>query len=71
MPILNGIEATKAIRTSSPNTTTPILAMTANAFEEDRNTCLGAGMNDYIPKPVDPQRLYEKLLNWLGRPSIE
>lgn len=71
MPILNGIEATKAIRTSSPNTTTPILAMTANAFEEDRNTCLGAGMNDYISKPVDPQRLYEKLLNWLGRRSIE
>ena len=69
MPILNGIDATKAIRTSSLNTTTPILAMTANAFEEDRNTCLDVGMNDYISKPVDPDRLYEKILNWLGGPS--
>ncbi|MBS1143233.1 MAG: domain S-box [Proteobacteria bacterium] len=71
MPILNGIDATKAIRASSLNTTTPILAMTANAFEEDRNTCLGVGMNDYIAKPVDPDGLYEKLLKWLGHPVIE
>ena len=71
MPILNGIDATKAIRTSSLNTTTPILAMTANAFEEDRNTCLGVGMNDYISKPVDPDGLYKKLLKWLGHRVIE
>ena len=46
MPTLNGIEATLAIRADSPNRTTPIIAMTANAFAEDRQRCLEAGMND-------------------------
>jgi CheY-like chemotaxis protein len=65
MPNLNGIEATQAIRQDSLNTATPILAMTANAFDEDRQVCLDAGMNDHIGKPVDPDVLYETLLKWL------
>ena len=65
MPRLNGVEATKTIRADSLNTATPILAMTANAFEGDRQACLDAGMNDHIGKPVDPEVLFETLLKWL------
>jgi CheY-like chemotaxis protein len=65
MPNMNGVDATKAIRQDSLNTDTPILAMTANAFEEDRQTCLTAGMNDHLGKPVAPETLYSKLLYWL------
>jgi CheY-like chemotaxis protein len=67
MPHLNGIDATRAIRADSLNTTTPILAMTANAFDEDRKLCLAAGMNDHIAKPIDPDTLYETLVTWLAK----
>ena len=67
MPHMNGVEATMAIRTLPNYAQTPILAMTANAFEEDRQVCLDAGMNDHIAKPVDPQKLYETLLAWLEK----
>lgn len=67
MPSMSGLEATRAIRTDSLNRATPILAMTANAFDEDRDACLAAGMNEHISKPVVPQRLYETLLVWLHR----
>jgi hypothetical protein len=69
MPNLNGVDATKAIRSDSLNRTTPILAMTANAFNEDRQVCLQAGMNDHIAKPVDPDLLYETMLRWLEKRS--
>lgn len=62
MPVMNGIEATKAIRADSLNRTTPIIAMTANAFDGDRELCINAGMNDHVAKPVDADQLYEKLL---------
>jgi CheY-like chemotaxis protein len=65
MPVMSGVQATRAIRADSLNRDTPILAMTANAFEEDRQTCLEAGMNDHITKPVDPDQLYGALLWWL------
>ena len=65
MPVMNGVEATRAIRTDSINAGTPILAMTANASNEDRRICLDAGMNDHIAKPVEPHRLYETMLAWL------
>jgi CheY-like chemotaxis protein/two-component sensor histidine kinase len=68
MPHLNGVDATQAIRADSLNRSTPILAMTANAFDEDRQICLEAGMNDHIGKPVDPDVLFETLLHWLTQP---
>ena len=67
MPNLNGVEATQAIRSNSLNADTPILAMTANAFDEDRQTCFAAGMNDHIAKPVDSEKLYETLLRWMEK----
>jgi hypothetical protein len=67
MPHMNGVEATAAIRADSQNRSTPILAMTANAFDEDRQVCLDAGMNEHIAKPVNPDKLYETLLAWLGK----
>jgi two-component system, sensor histidine kinase and response regulator len=69
MPRLNGLEATRGIRTDSLNRDTPILAMTANAFVEDRQACLAAGMNAHLPKPVEPEVLYETLFKWLSKPS--
>lgn len=69
MPRLNGIDAARAIRQDSLNTATPILATTANAFEEDRQNCLDAGMDDHIGKPIDPALLYETVLTWMDRAS--
>jgi hypothetical protein len=69
MPVLNGVDAARAILADSLNKTTPILAMTANAFDEDRQACLEAGMNHHIPKPVDPEHLYETLLKWIEQPG--
>ena len=69
MPNLNGVEATRAIRAirAMPGyALTPIVAMTANAFDEDRKVCLDAGMNDHISKPVNPDALFETLLGWLS-----
>lgn len=67
MPKMNGIDATQAIRLLPGHTKTPILAMTANAFDEDRQACLKAGMNEHIGKPVVPEKLFETLLKWLAR----
>ncbi|MBI5719295.1 MAG: response regulator [Burkholderiales bacterium] len=64
MPVCDGLEATRRIRRRA-GPRTAIVAMTANAFGEDREACLAAGMNDHMAKPVDPGHLYAVLLRWL------
>ncbi len=65
MPVLNGLEATRRIRQLRGYRQTPIVAMTANAFVEDKARCLEAGMNDFLVKPYDPDVLFEILIRWL------
>ena len=68
MPEMDGLEATRAIRTGNthvPNHSIPIIAMTANALQGDRELCLDAGMNDYISKPFSKQALAATLEKWL------
>jgi PAS domain S-box-containing protein len=67
MPVMNGLEATRAIRQLPQRQDVPILAMTANAFSEDRVACFDAGMNDFLIKPVLPDNLFEVLLKWLSK----
>ena len=69
MPVMDGLTATRIIRASGA--TLPILAMTANAFGEDRQRCLTAGMNDHVGKPVNPENLYASLIKWLPAPTRE
>ncbi|MDE2368129.1 MAG: PAS domain S-box protein [Burkholderiales bacterium] len=64
MPEIDGIAATREIRRSLGQAL-PIIAMTANAYAEDRESCLAAGMNDHVAKPVDPPAFYALLLRWL------
>jgi PAS domain S-box-containing protein len=70
MPVMGGIEACTAIRALPGRQALPILAMTANAFNEDRQRCLEAGMNDHVAKPVRPAVLYQALLRWLPSTTV-
>ncbi len=66
MPIMDGLQAARAIREKLQDPNTPILAITAGTLEEDRISCLQAGMNDFIDKPVDSDDLGRTLLKWRG-----
>jgi len=68
MPVMDGYQATKVIRdphSQVNNHQIPIVAMTANAMQGDREKCLAAGMDDHIAKPIDPQKLHQALDEWL------
>jgi CheY-like chemotaxis protein len=67
MPAMGGVEATRLIRASATGRHTPIVAMTANAFAEDRARCFEAGMNDFIAKPFSPDKLFSMIVKWLAQ----
>ncbi|MGB5685968.1 MAG: response regulator, partial [Candidatus Electrothrix sp.] len=66
MPVMDGYEATKAIRQDLGKTDLPILAMTAHAVSEERDKCFQIGMNDHIAKPINRNTLFLALSNWIG-----
>ena len=65
MPTMNGLEAARMIRGESMNAMTPIVAMTAHAFEHERQECFDAGMNEHLAKPIDAAKLYRTVERWL------
>ncbi|MBW8844886.1 MAG: response regulator [Burkholderiales bacterium] len=66
MPVMDGLDATRAIRRLPQGVELPILAMTANAFDEERQRCLDAGMDDHVAKPVVAEQLFSTLYDWLS-----
>jgi len=68
MPEMDGFQATEVIRLDPRYSTLPIIAMTAHAMEGYREQCLAAGMNDYITKPIVPDKLWELIAQW-GKPE--
>ena len=67
MPTLDGVDATRLIRATPCGAQVPIIAMTANAFSEDKERCFEAGMNDFMAKPFDPDTLFALVAKWLAR----
>jgi signal transduction histidine kinase/DNA-binding response OmpR family regulator/HPt (histidine-containing phosphotransfer) domain-containing protein len=72
MPVMDGHEATRRIRGEAAFASLPIIAMTAHAMVQEKDRCLAEGMNDYVPKPVDPRVLYQVLASWIpGPPDVD
>jgi len=73
MPVMNGLDATKKLRelydeNNLENTYRPtIIGVTAHALKDDKSECLNAGMDDYMPKPISPKKLGEKIKHWLSK----
>lgn len=70
MPVMDGLEASRRIRSIGRFRELPIIAMTANAMKGDRETCLAAGMNDHLAKPIDTRELFDALERWVLRGKI-
>ncbi|MDO8311762.1 MAG: response regulator [Sideroxyarcus sp.] len=70
MPVMDGVTATREIRKEPRFRDLPVVAMTANAMQADRDRCIAAGMNDYIAKPIEPEDLWKALLKWI-KPKAE
>jgi two-component system sensor histidine kinase/response regulator len=71
MPVMDGFEATNQIRSGNAGDRyigIPVIAMTANAMQGDREKCIAAGMSDYLAKPIEAQLFFEKLVHWLNKP---
>ena len=66
MPVMNGLQATAAIRADGRYAGLPIVAMTANVLAADRERCRLAGMNDFLAKPIEPEDLWRMLRRWLA-----
>ncbi len=72
MPVMDGLTATSQIRNDAIFQNLPIVAMTANAMQQDKDKCMAVGMNDYVVKPIDPDELFRVLLKWIKpRPQKE
>ncbi len=69
MPGIDGLEATRRLRALPGGSSTPIVALTANVFDEDRRACEDAGMNDFLAKPIDARALHACALKWLDGPA--
>jgi len=71
MPVMDGLEATRVIRSLPGYASVPVIATTANAFAEDRQRCVDAGMNDFLTKPAAPPVVYAMLFRWFALASAE
>jgi CheY-like chemotaxis protein len=65
MPVMDGVTASREIRKQERFRDLPVVAMTANAMQGDRDRCLAAGMNDHVAKPIEPEDLWKALLKWI------
>ncbi|HQS58449.1 MAG TPA: response regulator [Gallionellaceae bacterium] len=65
MPVMDGETATREIRKEARFRDLPVVAMTANAMQGDRDRCMAAGMNDHVAKPIEPEDLWKALLKWI------